>query len=424
MVTKSILSAAVEPKAIPARIPRALWCILALMVVSVAINYIDRGNLSTAAPLLKADMAITPAQLGVLLSAFFWTYALLQVASGSLVDRYDAQWVMAIGFFVWSMATAATGLARSFGAVLLFRLLLGIGESVAYPCYSKILAAYFSEHQRGLANGLIDAGTKLGPALGMLTGGMLMARYGWRPVFIVLGLGSLLWLPAWFKWMPCGRDPEETATNQSPGFIDILSQRSFWATFAGHFCGNYFWYFLLTWLPYYLVRERGFSMDVMAVISAVAYCVTALATTMTGWLADRLIAAGSSPIRVRKACAAIGLGFTTAVVGVVFVRSSAGAMAILMFSCLSYGVFACNHWAISQTIAGPLAVGKWSGMQNCLANMAGVAAPAITGLVVGKTGHFFWTFAVSAGVVLTGAAAYAFLLEQAEPVSWPAPEQT
>jgi MFS family permease len=413
-----VLSAAVEPNAIHARIPRALWCILVLMVVSVAINYVDRGSLSTAAPLLKVDMVISPGHLGVLLSGFFWTYALLQIASGWLVDRYDVKWVMAIGFFVWSMATAATVLAGSFGVLLLLRMLLGIGESVAYPCYSKILATYFSEHQRGLANSLIDVGTKLGPALGMLTGGMLMARYGWRPVFLVLGLGSLLWLPAWFKWMPRARDPKDAAASESPGFRDILSQRSFWAAMAGHFCGNYFWYFLLTWLPYYLVRERGFSMDTMAVISAVAYCVSALATTTAGWLADRLIAAGSSPTRVRKSCASIGLAFATIVVGVVFVRSSAGSMAVLMFSCLAYGVFATSHWAIAQTIAGPVTVGKWSGLQNCFANMAGVAAPAITGLVVQNTGHFFWAFAVSAGVVLAGAAVYAFILGPVEPIAW------
>jgi MFS family permease len=421
---KSILSAAVEPKTVHTRIPRPLWCILVLMVVSVAINYIDRGSLSIAAPLLQADMVIPPAQLGLLLSSFFWTYALLQIASGWLVDRYEVKWVMAIGFFAWSMATAATGLAGSFGVLLLVRLLLGIGESVAYPCYSKIIAAYFSEQQRGLANGLIDAGTKLGPALGMLTGGMLMARYGWRPVFIVLGLGSLLWLPAWFKWMPRARRPGEALTSEGAGFREILSQRSAWATIAGHFCGNYFWYFLLTWLPYYLVRERGFSMDRMAIVTAEAYCVTAASTTTTGWLADRFIAAGSSPTRVRKACTAIGLAFATAVVGVVFVHSAASAMAILMFSCLSYGIFASSHWAITQTIAGPSTVGKWSGLQNCIANMAGVAAPAVTGLVVKHTGHFFWAFAVAAGVVLTGAAVYAFLLGPVEPVVWHAHKQT
>src|SRR5258707_8311666 len=169
---KDLSIAAVEPKAIGTHIPPALWGILALMFVSVAINYIDRGSLSTAAPLLQAEMRIPPARLGLLLSSFFWTYALMQIVSGLVVDRCEVTWVMAFGFALWSIATAATGLAGSFVVLLILRLLLGIGESVAYPCYSKIIAAYFSEHQRGLANGLIDAGTKLGPPLGMLSGGM------------------------------------------------------------------------------------------------------------------------------------------------------------------------------------------------------------------------------------------------------------
>jgi MFS family permease len=417
MPGETALIVTLESKTTEKRIPQALRGILILMVVSVAINYIDRGSLSTAAPLLKADLSIPPEQLGWLLSAFFWTYALLQIASGWLVDRYDVKWVLAVGFFLWSLATAAIGFAGSFGALLVLRLLLGAGESVAYPCYSKILAAFFTEDQRGRANSLLDAGTKLGPAVGMLSGGMLMARYGWRPVFLALGLIGLLWLPAWCKWMPRKGGPGGT-TREDHGFGEILRQRSFWASFAGHFCGNYFWYFLLTWLPYYLVQERGFSMDKMAILSAAAYCVTALATTMTGWIGDSLIGLGKSASRVRKTCATCGLAFATIVVGVVFIPSSVGAMVILMFSCLSYGVFASSHWAITQTMAGPSAVGKWSGLQNCLANTAGVAAPAITGLVVQHTGQFFWAFAVSAGVVLSGAATYAFVLGPVQPVIW------
>lgn len=412
------MNATPNPNASHPPISPMLWGIIALMVASVAINYIDRGSLSTAGPLLVTDLKLSPSQLGWLLSAFFWTYALLQVASGWLVDRYEVKWVMAIGFTIWSLATAATGFANSFVALFLFRLLLGLGESVAYPCYSKIIAAHCSEHQRGRANSLIDAGTKFGPALGTLAGGLLMARYGWRPVFIVLGLGGLLWLPAWFAWMPRGRNDAQAVESVGPGFAEIVVRPAFWATFTGHFCGNYFWYFLLTWLPSYLVKERGFTMDTMAVLSATAYCVTGVTTSITGWLADRAIAAGSTPTRVRKACAAWGLTFATLVVGVDFVRSSTGAMAILMLACISYGVFASSHWAIPQTIAGPSAVGKWTGLQNCLANMSGIAAPAITGLVVQKTGHFFWAFAVTAVVVLVGAAGYAFLLGPVKPVVW------
>ena len=392
------------------------------MVVSVAINYIDRTSLSTAAPLLQrpTDLAIPPAKMGVLLSAFFWTYAILQLVSGWLVDRYGVRWVMAGGFFIWSAATAATGWVHGFGALLAMRLLLGAGESVAYPCYSKIIAGNFAEHQRGLANSLIDAGTKFGPAVGVLAGGILMERHGWRPVFIVLGLASMLWLPAWFRWMPRGHDANRASRDEGPGYVEICKQPQAWATFVGHFSGNYLWYFLITWLPTYLVKERGFTMSEMAYIGAIAFCVTGVSTIITGTIADRAIAAGASPTRVRKTCVIAGLSLATSVVTVTVVRGAWASMACLMFACIAYGVFASSHWAIPQTIAGPLAAGKWTGLQNCLANMAGIAAPAITGFVVQKTGQFFWAFAVCSVVVLIGAAAYAFLVGPVEQLQWPA----
>lgn len=414
------MTALAPPAAARPRVSGPFRAVLALMVLSVAINYIDRTSLSTAAPLLarEAEMAVSSADLGVLLSAFFWTYAILQLVSGWLVDRHGVRWVMAIGFFVWSAATAATGLAHGFGSLLFLRLLLGAGESVAYPCYSKIIAGNFPEHQRGLANSLIDAGTKFGPALGILAGGILMERHGWRPVFLLLGLGSLLWLPAWFRWMPPGRD-SAPATQAGPGFFEICRQRQAWATFIGHFSGNYLWYFLITWLPSYLVKERGFSMSVMAYLGASAFCATGLSTVITGAVADRAIAAGATPTRVRKTCVVMGLSLATSVVAVAVVRGSVASMACLMFACIAYGVFASSHWAIAQTIAGPVAAGKWTGLQNCLANMAGVAAPAVTGFAVQRTGHFFWAFAVCSAVVLLGAAAYAFLLGRVEPLVWP-----
>lgn len=391
---------------------------LVLMVISIVINYLDRGSLSTAAPLLKTDMLLSPAQLGILLSAFFWSYAFMQIISGWLVDKYNVIWVMAVGFFIWSIAIAATGLAKTFGTLLFLRLLLGTGESVAYPCYSKILAANYAEHQRGLANALIDAGSKVGPAFGTLVGGLLMADYGWRPFFIFLGFISLLWIPAWFKWMPRGKYQVSNVEKTGPGFKKILSKKQIWATITGHFCGNYFWYFLLTWLPFYLVMERGFSMEKMAIIGALAYIVTAVSTTFAGWLSDRFIAAGISPTRVRKTCTITGLTFSTVILLVVIIPGTVASMAFLMLACFSYGIFASSHWAITQTIAGPEAAGKWSGLQNCFANFAGVIAPAVTGFVVDITDHFFWAFAVSAIVALFGAAVYAFFLGPVKPVQW------
>jgi MFS family permease len=393
--------------------------VVILLVLSVSINYVDRGNLSIAAPLLKDELGISASQLGILLSSFFWTYAACQILAGWLVDRFEVNWVLAVGFFLWSIATASTGLVHGFAMLLTLRLLLGIGESVAYPCYSKILAAHFHEHQRGLPNALIDAGTKVGPAVGTLVGGIFMARFGWRPFFIVLGLGSLFWLPGWVKWMPRGPGIAEGHPSGIPSIPDILRRRSAWATFLGLFCSNYFWYFLLTWLPFYLVRERHFSMNLMATVGSAAYFVTASATTMAGWLSDRFIAAGATPTRVRKTCTGAGLGGATIILGAAWVSNPVASMVFLMLGCMSYGVFASSHWAITQTIAGPRAAGRWSGLQNFVGNLAGVTAPAITGFVVDKTGVFFWAFAVAGGVALAGSMVYLFLLGPVEPMVWP-----
>jgi len=403
--------------------PGKLWRVLLLLVLSIAINYIDRANLSIAAPLLKDELGISASQLGVLLSAFFWTYAVFQIVSGWLVDRFNVNWVLAAGFLLWSAATAATGVAQGFAFLVALRLLLGMGESAAYPCYSKILAGHFAEHQRGLANALIHSGASCGPALGTLAGGMLMARFGWRPFFIVLGLGSVLWLPPWFKWMPRGQGAAAGGSKEAPGILEILSHRSAWATFAGHFCSNYFWYFLLTWLPFYLVRERHFSMNAMATVGSLAYFVVAAGAAIAGWLSDRSIAAGASPTRVRKACTAGGMGFATIILAVTVVSDPTASMILLMLACCSYGVYASSHWAITQTLAGPLAAGRWSGVQNFIANLAGVVAPALTGFVIDKTGQFFWAFAVSAVVVLIGAGVYAFGLGPVKPVEWRARAQ-
>ncbi|HTX00736.1 MAG TPA: MFS transporter, partial [Acidimicrobiales bacterium] len=191
-----------------------------------------------------------------------------------------------------------------------------------------------------------------------------------------------------------------------------------WPTFAGHFCGNYFWYFLLTWLPYYLVRARHLSLRTMAVVAPLALLATAAATVCAGWISSRALAAGATPTRVRKTCTVLGLTLATSVVAVPVVHGTRAAIALLVFSGLAYGVFASSHWVITQTIAGPLAAGRWSGMQNFAANLAGVVAPALTGFVVQRTGAFFWAFAAVGAVALAGAGAYLFGLGAVEPAGW------
>src|SRR4051794_20027108 len=175
------------------------WRVLILLMISAFINYIDRTTLSVAATDVQRELGLTNTQVGALQSAFFATYALAQLSflAGWVVGRFHVGWALGVGFLLWSGATGLTGIAGSFAFIFTLRLLLGIGESVTYPSYSRILASEYPEHHRGFANAMIDAGTKVGPALGILIGGLLVAEVGWRIFFFVLGGGSLLWLIPW-----------------------------------------------------------------------------------------------------------------------------------------------------------------------------------------------------------------------------------
>lgn len=394
---------------------------LLLLAFSVFINYVDRGNLSIAAPLIKDELGLSASQLGILLSSFFWTYTAFQIPIGLLVDRFDVSLVLAAGFFIWSAATVATGLMHGFAALLAVRLALGVGESVAYPSYSKILARDFSARHRGLGNGAIAAGQTSGPAIGTFFGGILMAQYGWRPFFIVLGCVSLLWLVPWMSWRPRNPVPARVnRANDTPSLLAVLAQRSAWGAAIGHFAGNYILYVLLTWLPFYLVRERNFSMGKMARIGGVAFLLCAASSAIFGALSDRWIARGASTTRVRKSLLVVGLGGAGILLVLCVIATPSWSIALLLASSAIYGISNPNIFAAAQTIAGPQAAGKWMGFQNFIGNFAGIVAPALTGLLVDKTGHFFWPFAVTGIVCLIGALSWIYIVGPIEAIHWPA----
>lgn len=402
---------------------RGQWILLTLLVISVTINYIDRGNLSIAAPRLASELRIDPEKIGLLLSAFFWSYAAMQIVSGWLIDRFSVYWIFAIGFFIWSGATAATGFAGGFVAIFALRLLLGMGESVAYPSYSKIIARGFSEESRGLANGLIDLGCKAGPALGLMIGGAIISRYGWRPLFIAIGVISLLWLVPW-AWVSAKalRPSEDTVIHSGleagPGILEIARERSAWGTFLCLFCGNYVWYFLLTWLPWYLVKERHYSESAMGLFGSLAFWAVGFASLISGWISDRLVERGGSPTLVRKGFAVGGLLGAIVMVLVPLLQSQSASLWVLIVACISFGCYSSHPWLISQTLAGPEAAGRWSGMQNCVGNFAGVVGPWVTGVIIRQTGHFAYAFGV-VGIILTlGALSYLFVIGRIEEIAW------
>ncbi|MBV9612259.1 MAG: MFS transporter, partial [Acidobacteriaceae bacterium] len=314
------------------------WTLLVLLILSIFINYIDRANLSVAAPLLRREEGFSYWRVGLLLSAFSWTYALLQFfgIAGWLADRFPVSLVLAVSFSIWSAATIATGLLTGFAAIFAARLVLGAGESVAYPCYSRIFATNIPQHHRGRANALLDASSKLGPAVAIVLGGLLLERFGWRPFFIAQGVASLIWL---IPWLRCTAALHASAGGNQPadrvsGF-ELLSIRSAWGTFAGHFCGNYLWFFLLTWLPSYLIGERRLSFGGMSAVTSLAFVAVALATVCAGWFSDWWIASGASPTRVRKTIVVVGLGFSSVILPVAFVSNATTCFLLLITACLS-----------------------------------------------------------------------------------------
>jgi MFS transporter, ACS family, D-galactonate transporter len=392
--------------------------VLFLLAFSVLINYIDRSNLSIAAPLLQDELHISNSQLGSLLAAFFWTYGLMQLPAGWLVDRFDVKWVFAAGFFLWSMATAVTGLLHGFMALIAVRVVLGVGESVAFPSYSNVLGRYFSETRRGLPNAMVMAALSLGPAIGVLAGGMVVGRFGWRPFFFALGLGSLLWLIPWLAWMPKKVVPTRQSAAPGAGFLAIVRQRSAWGTCLGQFCINYFLYFLVTWLPSYLKRGRNFSMDDVGKYGGMLFLMSAISAMAWGKLSDYWIKAGGTPTRVRKTAMVVGqIGVG---VSLVLTATTEGRVFIAMLALTGtfLGISICSGWAITQTLAGPLAAGRWTGFQNFIGNFAGWVAPMLTGFLLDRTGRYQWPFFITAGVAWLGAISWGLVVGPVEPILW------
>jgi MFS family permease len=394
--------------------------LVALLATAVMINYIDRGNLATAAPLLTSDLHLTNSQIGMLLSAFFWVYAPMQPVAGYLVERLDVHKVLAVGAGIWSIATFASAFAGSFLALLLLRMLLGIGESVVYPSSAKFLAIRALEHQRGKANGIITAGQALGPAIGTLVGGLVMAQYGWRSVMLVFGAVSLLWL---IPWLIASRGAPSTVVEAGnadpPTYAMILRTRAAWGAFLGQFCCNYSFYFLLGWMPLYLVKARGLSVIEMSQVGGSIFMVQAVFAATTGFVSDRWILAGQTPTVARKTFMVGSCIGVTICMLLAMESTPALAIGCLIAAGAFFGLQAPMVHIIAQTLGGPRAAGQWLGMQNFGGNLAGIVAPIVTGFIVDRTGSYYWAFAITAIISLMSAALWTFMVPKIENVKWP-----
>lgn len=393
--------------------------IVGLVAVALFINYIDRGNLATAAPLMQESLHLGAAQLGLLLSAFYYSYVLAMAPAGWLAERYGAGRVLGWGVALWSIATLAVGFASTFQELLFLRLLLGLGESTAFPCASKLLAQTVPPRQLGFANGLMSFGYLLGPAVGTLAGGLLMESVGWRAVFLMLGTASLVWLWPWRRVQLGEQAPADVAPQEVPPLRAILRQRGLWSAAIGLFSANYAFYFILAWLPFYLVKARGFSISSMAWTASWAYLLNALGALLTGWLIDRAARAGRSLNAMHKSIMALNhLLVIACMAGMVLLPVQGLVAALLVYEFMA-GVASIGLYAIPQIMAGPGAAGRWVGIHNAIGASAGILAPAITGHLVGQSGEFREAFLLAAALSAAGLIAWTVALPQIRPVRWP-----
>jgi MFS family permease len=393
-----------------------------LLGAALMINYVDRGTISTAAPLLEKQLTLTPSQLGVILSAFFWAYVLSQPVMGWLADRLGAARVLVAGFSLWSLATVATGLSGGVTTLIAARLFMGAGESVTYPSALALLAQRVTDRHRARATSILQLGGMIGPALGTWVSVRIMAHYGWRAMFISLGLASLLWLIPWSRQMPprpvSERALAATGADSSPTFAAILRQRGLWGTMLGNFCSNYAFYFVFTTLPLYLVHERGLSLLSMGDLTAGFYVADSISVLATGWLLDAWTRRGASANRAYKTAlvlSAAGVGACLIAVGN---AGLSAAIVLLLAAGVMDGMNAPSVCSLVQHFAGPRASGRWMGVQNAVSNVAGVIAPLVAGTVAEATGHYTVALWLAGVIALVGIVAWLAIVPAVHPVDW------
>lgn len=375
------------------------WTVVGLIFAGILVSYIDRGNLGIAAPAIMREFAFEPARMGVLLSAFFWTYALFQIPVGALVDRYGIRLTYAAAFLLWSVASAAIGLSRGLTDILILRLLLGLAEAVGPIASLSFIRRNFQGAEIGLPTAIYIAGQNLGPAAGTLLGTVLIQHYGWRAMFILTGLGALIWLPGWLALAPRNdRRPESATPAAGVGGLpwrEVLSMPAAWAMSACIFLSSYYWYFLLTWVPTYLTASRGFSLVEMGRILSGPLFVMAGMNIVAGFFADRMARRVGSAFRVRVWFCAGGYIGSGAILLLLALPGREAVLPVLLASVVATGIGNANYWALSQQTAPSHLVGRTIGLLNTISQLAGVAAPLVTGWILGPDKQFGVALAIA-----------------------------
>lgn len=390
---------------------RTVAALVALLALAVLLNFVDRGAIGIAAPKMKADLGLSATTFGLAASAFFWTYGAMQPLVGWLSDRIPVYRALAFALALWSLSTLLTGFVRGLALLVVLRLLLGLGESFVFPCVSKIIARHVPAERRGIANAVVAVGLALGPAVGTLAGGALLARHGWQAVFVAFGAVTLLWLLPWVLMVRALPAKSRTAPPVSFSYAALLRQKALWITGACHVTANYAFFFVSIWLPLYLTGSRGLPIPTMALFAAATFGAQALSSLATGHFSDALVRAGRSEDAVRRAFSVGGqVALAMGITGIAFAQGQGALLGWLVFTGLAMGPGPTMAYAIGQIFAGERLAGSWIGWQNAIGSLSGVVGPLVTGAIVDVTGGFGGAFAFAAGISLLGAALFQWAL--------------
>ena len=393
-------------KAAGGNVTRAL---VILLGAAVFFNYVDRGAIAIAAPKMKGELGLSATAFGTAVSAFFWIYAPVQFFVGWLCDRFSVYRMLALGVAIWAASTLLMGFVGGFLSLLVLRVMLGVGESIIFPGSSKVIARHIPPDQRGMANAWCAVGLSLGPAAGTLAGGLILASYGWRAIFIAFGLVTLLWLLPWRNTVRTLAPAAEDNAAAPVSVGKLLRLWSLWSTGIGHATTNFGFYFLLAFTPLYLVQQRGLSIGEMTLLTTLGYAAQGAASLAVGAWSDRWTQSGRSEGSVRRAMLVGGQLVTgLAMIAIPMADSSLAIGALLVVTGMGTACFPTNLYAVGQMFAGPKAAGTWVGIQNGLGNIpSGIAGPILFGIVIDRSGYDS-AFALAAAVSAFGALWWAF----------------
>jgi MFS transporter, ACS family, D-galactonate transporter len=420
----------------PALAHHRRWWIGVLLGSGILVNYFDRINLSIAAPQLQQEFGLSEADVGLMFSVFFWSYALLQIPVGVILDRFGVMPIGRIGAALWSVATALMALATGFGGIIAARVILGVAEASAFPGNAKATGYWFPRTERGLATAIFDSAAKFANVIGAPLVALAVVHFGWRGAFWSMAVLNLLYFLAYCLWY---RDPSADA-KLSPAELDyiragggavegaapsgagamlgyLFTTRKVWGLTIGFAAYGYSFALFLTWLPGYLVRELHMSILSSAGYTAIPWMIATIADRVIGgWLIDHLIRRGNDETRVRKTVLVTGMLLGLAVFGAAFTTDPVWAIIWISVALGGLAAAAPVGWSIPSLIAPRGGAGTIGGIMNFVNNLMGAVAPIVTGYIVAVTDTFAGAFFVAGVALLVGIFAYVFLLGRIEPI--------